>query len=190
MSRRSNSASASAETLPECDPPRITFGAPIMIAMPRSRQASAASTVVGNSAKPTPSAPLRATCSSVVSSWLASTAPIRRASSTAPASCRVPYSACSPFRCATCASNSASDMLRFLATYCFIFDRSRNCRCPGVWSIRLTMPTRSSGPKPASSSSSVSEQISARRCRKWLIRIAPDARSAIISDANPRAYSA
>ena len=44
---------------------------------------------------------------------------------------------------------------------------------PGVWSIRLTMPIRSSGPNLSSSSTSVSEQTSARRCRKWLIRSAP-----------------
>ena len=35
---------------------------------------------------------------------------------------------------------------------------SVNCRWPGVWSIRLTIPTRSSGPNSSSSASSVSEQ--------------------------------
>ena len=47
---------------------------------------------------------------------------------------------------------------------------SVNWRWPGVWSIRLTMPTPSSGANSASSSARVSEQASARRCSRWRMR--------------------
>ena len=62
MSRRPASASAAAATLPECEPPRIRLGAPIITAMPCARQAAAASAVVGNSAMRAPWPAEAATC--------------------------------------------------------------------------------------------------------------------------------
>ena len=82
MSRWPASASSRAEALPECEPPRTTFGAPITVAMPTARDAAAASSVVGNSAIVTPSGWARATSSGVVSSWLASAMPRALAIST------------------------------------------------------------------------------------------------------------
>jgi hypothetical protein len=46
--------SSLAETLPECDTPRSTFGAPITTGNPSSRAVRAAGTVVGNSAMEPP----------------------------------------------------------------------------------------------------------------------------------------
>ena len=53
----------------------------------------------------------------------------------------------------------------------------------------LTMPMSSAGPNLASSSIRVSEQTSARRWMRWLMRRAPESRSAMISSASARAYS-
>ena len=55
MSSSPASARSRADALPECEPPRTTLGAPITVAMPASREAAAASWVVGNSAMRTPS---------------------------------------------------------------------------------------------------------------------------------------
>ena len=82
MSSSPASAKSRAEALPECEPPRTTFGAPITVAMPASREAAAASSVVGNSAIETPSRCASATSSSVVSSWLARVSPWALAIST------------------------------------------------------------------------------------------------------------
>ena len=112
MSSRPASASAAAATLPECEPPRSRFGAPAITAMPCARQARAASSVVGNSATRAPWAAEVATCSGVVSSWLASVAPRRRVSATTAASWRAPWRACRPVILAMCAANSASVMPR------------------------------------------------------------------------------
>ena len=93
MSSRPASARAAAATLPECEPPRMRLGAPIITAMPCRRQAAAASAVVGNSAMRAPWAADASTCASVASSWLASVAPSRRAASTAAVSWRAPIRA-------------------------------------------------------------------------------------------------
>ncbi|MNE54553.1 hypothetical protein D3C80_1493360 [compost metagenome] len=57
--------------MPECEPPRTIFGAPIRMFIPCLREASAASNVVGNSAITLPSCWDSSTCSCVASSWLA-----------------------------------------------------------------------------------------------------------------------
>ena len=91
-------------TLPECEPPRRRFGAPIITAMPAAWLAAAAVAEVGNSAMRAPWRAEAATCASVVSSWLASTAPSRRASATAAASWSAPTRAPSAAMPATCAA--------------------------------------------------------------------------------------
>ena len=153
--------------------------------MPWSRQACAASRVVGNSARRTPSAALSATCPAVVSSWLASTAPSAPAAATAARRFSSPCRALIAPSRSTSAAKAASLRPFRPCSYSFSLPMSRNCRCPGVWSIRLTSRTPSPGPKAASSSTSVSEHISARRCRAWLIRVSPD--SAAISRESARA---
>ena len=69
------SARSRAATLPEWEPPRTIFGAPISTCSPARREAVAASAVVGNSATVTPCSTASATWSSVASSWLARTMP-------------------------------------------------------------------------------------------------------------------
>ena len=75
MSSSPASSRSCAATFPEWEPPRSRFGAPIITAIPASRQACAASSVVGNSAKRQPCSAETATCAASVSSWLAITAP-------------------------------------------------------------------------------------------------------------------
>jgi hypothetical protein len=60
-----------AAMLPECEPPSTTLGAPTSTDSPASREAWAASAVVGNSAMVMPFCTASRTCSCVASSWLA-----------------------------------------------------------------------------------------------------------------------
>ncbi len=112
MSRSPASASSPAETLPECEPPRTRFGAPIITAIPPAREAAAAARVVGNSAMRIPSAVEAATWASVASSWLASVAPNRRAAAIASLRCRAALRSPSALISATCWRKSSSLRLR------------------------------------------------------------------------------
>ena len=135
----------------------------------------------GNSAIRAPCPAEAATCAAVVSSWLARTAPSRRAAATAAASCRAPLAGLQRAEHRRHARRSRRRSSRAGLACSAAAAASANWRWPGVWSIRLTMPTRSSAPNSSSSSSSVSEQISARRCSRWRMRSAPAWRSARIA---------
>src|SRR6218665_2949665 len=82
MSSKPARASSVAATLPECEPPRTTFGPPITVSRPRSCAARAAARVVGNSDSAAPSAWACSTCATVGSSWLGRAMPLARQEST------------------------------------------------------------------------------------------------------------
>ena len=91
MSRRPASARAAAETLPECEPPRMQVrGADHHRDAVRRGRRRRPRAVVGNSAMRAPWPAEAATWAAVASSWLASVAPRRRAPATAAASWRAP----------------------------------------------------------------------------------------------------
>ena len=132
MSKRFFSANTVADTFPECELPRIKFGAPNIMAILFARQLIDASQVVGNSAILIPWLAAAWTCSLVMSSRLAKTAPRRAALEIIYCSFTMPYSDLILISFLKCAFKLEL-LIEFLAIVKERhFSISLHCRCPGV----------------------------------------------------------
>ena len=165
----------SAATLPECEPPRTTLGAPITIAMPAvARRARRLRRASGIRRSPRPRRRACSTCAGSVSSWLASGMPplARVLDEVAPVRDRVALLSSRARR------RSTSEPFLGPAFLAAVVDRapgrgSPTGAGPGVWSITEIRPS-SGWPRNGSNRSiRFGAGSSARTCSWWSARSRP-----------------